>query len=168
MPKATRRIPKHIQEIISSLERIEKIIRRLVPISCIDFTTQPIGVLAVPPNTYSVNSSGHTFTFSSSNIQNLPLEIRNYPVNNTNNFIIPYQLTIEMVPPCLDVEVEVSSYARLSWRAFDISGGILPTIPPPPAPHTTPSHKFTVNGDVARLEFKSQNEEGVLRICFIP
>jgi hypothetical protein len=67
MPKATRRIPKHIQEIISSLERIEKIIRRLVPISCIDFTTQPIGVLAVPPNTYSVNSSGHTFTFSSSN-----------------------------------------------------------------------------------------------------
>jgi hypothetical protein len=147
---------------------MEKKINRLAAISCIDFTTQPVGVLAVPPNSHSVNSSGHKFTFSSSNTQNLPLEIRNYPVNNTNNFIIPYQLTIEMVPPCLDVEVEVSSYARLSWRALDISGGILPTIPPPPAPHTTPSHKFTVNGDVARLEFKSQNEEAVLRICFIP
>ena len=170
MPKLVRRsrIPKYIGEIIYLLERMEKKINRLAAMPCIDFTTQAVGVLAVPPNTYSVNLSGHTFIFSSSNTQNLPIEIRNYPVRTTNNLIIPYQLTIEMVPPCSDVEVDVSSFAQLSWNAYDSSGGSLPTIPPPPAPRNTPSHKFAISGNVAKLNFESGNEEGILRICFIP
>jgi hypothetical protein len=85
--------------------------------------------------------------------------------SSVNQLYIPYDMNIQITPACKILMVIISSYAHLEWKAFDNNGNALASSPPSPAPHNVDGLSVAISPNVARLEFKSQNEEGIKTIC---
>ncbi|WP_337861704.1 hypothetical protein [Nitrososphaera sp.] len=144
---------------MQKLDSIEKKIDECCAPSCLDFTAQQAASL---PNPYSAMVGTRRFVFSTTN--SAGLEVKPNPPSASNGLRIPFDLAVEISPPCKKVTVEGSSYSTLKWEAFDSAGNVLVSNPPPPAPRNS-SYVFEVAGDVARIEFKSQNEDDIKKIC---
>ena len=126
---------------------------------CIDITALGIGQL---PNPLLQNILNHTLEFSTNNP--LGLEIKNIQ-GDGNGLNIPYRMRLKIDPPCEKVNFIILSFAELAWEGFDVNDNVLDSNPSSPAPHNINGFSFTISGGVARVEFKSENEETIKVIC---
>jgi hypothetical protein len=132
-PRRKAPVSSQIKEISRRLKALEKMIKN-IPTSnlghCIDFSALSPSKL---PNPFTVSMTVRTVTFSTTSP--LGLEIKPIPMKYIPGLRIPSDLTVTLRPPAFGiVEVEVSSYASLSWQAYDDAGGVQPSVPVPPAP----------------------------------
>jgi hypothetical protein len=154
-------VPKQIKEILTRLERIEKKIDECCGTCCVDFTTKntssqnPMNL----PNPYTEVICDHKFVFSTQNNQGLFLE----PAGGTQKGMrIPYDMIIEISPPCNRITIEISSYAEAHVTAYDTSGSAIFN---DSVTTNTDSYTFNISGNPVKLEFKTQNEEDIKKIC---
>jgi hypothetical protein len=161
-----RRAPasSETKEILRRVKAMEKMIKNIPTTNlghCIDFSALAPGKL---PNPFTVTMTARTVTFSTTSP--LGLEIKPIPMKYNPGLRIPSDLTVILTPPAFGVvEVEVSSYASLSWQAYDNAGALQPSVPAPPAPSNIGSHAIKWTGTIEKIEFVGQNEECIKQIC---
>ena len=165
MPPRVRKPPvSEMKEILKRLNSIERLLKNIPTTNlghCVDFSALPPGTL---PNPFTVNVTGRILTFSTTSP--LGLEIKPNPTAYNPGLRVPSNLTILISGPVFGtVEVEVSSYASLSWEAYDGAGNPQTSIPPPPAPHSIGSYAIKLIGQIERLEFVGNNEECIKQLC---
>jgi hypothetical protein len=163
MPRpGKKRIASQTKITRKHLKKVGKLLKNIPTTNlghCIDFSAMPSGAL---PNPFSVVLTGRTLTFSTKS----PLGLEISPLAYNPGLRIPTDITILITGPLsVVVEVEISSFATLSWQAYNGAGVLQTSIPPPPAPHNIASYALRLIGQIERVEFVGNNEECIRQLC---
>ena len=133
--------------------------------SCIDFTTRSPAKLGRSHMENTASQPYYTLKFTTYNSANLEIEIKQLGGTSSIGLSIPYDLTIDIDPPCELATIDISKGSGdLTLDVSDSKGNASPTIT---APQTASNLSLNAIGDTDTklLKFNCNNEVIIGKIC---